>query len=150
MRPEPHAAARRMPATNRAPNRAGVRCAGCRHLSLVDEKRATARIRSQVDLADRNFAQSSSIQLIPVFKYMKIAYMKINSHRGHREHREINNSLIALCVLCVLCGYSSTDPMPRRQPGFYFTFHSWIPADQFCCIVTSSRSPVVATGLKVS
>jgi hypothetical protein len=81
---------------------------------------------------------------------MKIVYMKVNSHRAHREHREINNSLISLCVLCVLCGYSSTDSMPRPQPGVYFTFHSWMPADQFCCIVTSRRSPVVATGLKVT
>src|SRR5215510_5322271 len=63
MRPEPPAAARRTHATNRAPNRAGVRCAGCRRSSLVDEKRATASSHSQVDLADRNCAQSSSIQL---------------------------------------------------------------------------------------
>ena len=29
----------------------------------------------------------------------------------------------------------------------YFTFHSWIPADQPACIVTSSLNAVVVTGL---
>lgn len=37
----------------------------------------------------------------------------------------------------------------RRTPA-YFTFHSCSPTDQFGCIVTSSRSAFVFTGLNVS
>src|SRR5215510_4138874 len=75
MRPEPLAAARRLPATNRAPNRAGVRCVGCRRLSLVDEKLATASIRSQVDQADRNCVQSYR----PIARILRKAVMPARS-----------------------------------------------------------------------
>jgi hypothetical protein len=45
---------------------------------------------------------------------------------------------------------SEQNPLENLKVLYYFTFHSWMPADQFCCIVTSRRSPVVATDLKLT
>src|SRR6266568_7522670 len=39
--------------------------------------------------------------------------------------------------------------LPSALSG-HFTFHSWMPADQSGCIVTSRRRPLVVTGLKVT
>ncbi len=38
----------------------------------------------------------------------------------------------------------------EARKGCYLTFHSWIPADHCGGSVTSSRSPLVVTGLNVT
>lgn len=42
-------------------------------------------------------------------------------------------------------GFSHCMPAPET---LHFTFHSWMPADHFSCIVTSSRIRAVVTGVK--